>query len=159
MKTSHLIDIRTITSDGPTVHLTATPAERQELQERFDVPRIDRLELTGTFGQDDFITFDGMLTADLERICVVTLNPFTTSMKKTVHVLFSDSDQDAEDNPDIDILPIQKGKIDLWHLLAEEFGLSLDPFPKSTDGWLDYRDPTDTEPTNPFAVLKKHLKK
>ena len=159
MKNKNIIDIRTITADGPTVEVSATPAECAELADRFRVPGIRSLRLTGCFGRDDLITFDGRLIADADRDCVVTLKRFTEHIDRSDHLIFAEDDQDVADDPETDILPIEKGKIDLAAVMAEEFGLALSPFPKSVDTFLDYRDPSDTAPDNPFAVLKNRFKK
>ena len=155
----NIIDIRTITSDGPTVEISATAAECTALADRFRVPRIRSLHFSGRFGRDDLITFDGHLTADVDRDCVVTLDRFTEHIDRPVHLLFSQNDKDIADDPETDILPIDRGKIDLMAVMAEEFGLALSPFPKSVDTFLDYRDPSDGTPDNPFAVLQDRFKK
>ena len=155
----NLIDVRTITADGPSVQVSATPAECTALADRFQVPALRKLTLTGCFGRDDLITFDGRLTADVDRDCVVTLKRFTEHIDRPVHLLFAESDQEVTDDPEVDILSIDRGKIDLMAVMAEEFGLALSPFPKSVDTFLDYRDPSDTTDSNPFSVLKDRFKK
>ena len=150
------IDIRTIDENGPKISFKATAAERQALAERFDIPAIYKLEVNGTFGYDDLITFDGEMRVSAQRECVVTLKPFTEETTNAIHLLFSENQKDT-DNPEEDILPIHKGKIDLFDVFSEEFGLALNPFPKSVDTYLDYHD-KENEKENPFAVLKNFKK-
>ncbi len=157
MTENRKIDIRTINENGPKISFKATDAERQALAERFDVPAIYKLEVNGTFGYDDLITFDGEMRLSLERECVITLKPFTEETTTPVHLLFSENQKDT-DNPEEDILPIHKGKIDLFEVFAEEFGLALNPFPKSVDTYLDYHDIEEDTKENPFSVLKKFKK-
>ena len=156
MTENRKIDIRTIDENGPKISFKATDAERQALAERFDIPAIYKLEVNGTFGYDDLITFDGEMRVSAQRECAITLKPFTEETITPVHLLFSENPKDT-DNPEEDILPIFKGKIDLFDVFAEEFGLALNPFPKSVDTYLDYHD-TEDEKENPFSVLKKFKK-
>lgn len=154
MTEKRTIDIRTIDENGPSVSFIATPAERDNLAKRFGVTQIHNFEVQGTFGYDDLITFDGKMIVSCERECIVTLKPFTEETTADIHLLFSENQKDT-DNPDEDILPVQKGKIDLFDVFAEEFGLNLNPFPKSVNTYLDYHDEDITEEKeNPFAVLK-----
>ena len=100
-----------------------------------------------------------VLEITAERMCVITLKPFIETTTHPVHLLFAPDTEAIEDTPEQDILPIHKGKINLFDVFAEEFGLSLNPFPKSVSDYGDYVDPTDQgQPNNPFAVLQK-LKK
>lgn len=155
-----LLDIRTITADGPRIQFTATQQERETIAKRFDIPEVLSLEVEGAFSYQDHITFDGVMTASAKRTCVSTLNLFTESTKTPVHLLFSESGKEESDNPDdADILPIQKGKINLFEVFSEEYGLSLNPFPKSIDTYCDYREESENTPkNNPFSILK-NLKK
>jgi len=152
------IDVRTITDTGPSIQFTATEAERKAIAERFDIPRLDKLEVTGHFGRDDLedmISFDGEMKTVAERECVITLQPFLEKASIQIHLLFSERPESDDSNPETDILPIHKGKIDLLDVFSEEFGLTLNPFPKSVQDYLDYHDPDDKPAENPFAVLKK----
>ena len=157
MSNQKIIDVRTITDDGPAIHFVATETERKDIAERFDISRLDKFEVTGCFGRDSvegLITFDGELETVAERECVVTLHLFSEKVSTPLHLLFSD--QSIEDNadPKIDIIPIYKGRIDLLNVFSEEFGLTLNPFPRSVDEYLDYHDPDDRPDENPFDVLK-----
>ena len=154
MMDNRKIDVRTITSDGPTIRFSAAAAECATIAERFDVPRLQVLDVQGTFAKDDLITFTGQMHVVAERTCVATLKPFIEDRTIPVHLLFSESPKDT-DNPEEDILPIKHGKIDLLDVFAEEFGLTLNPFPKSTTGYTDYIDPNGQDSESPFAVLKK----
>ena len=146
------IDVRTIDENGPKISFKATEAERKSLAERFDVPCIHKLEVNGIFGYDDLITFDGEMIVSAQRECVVTLKPLIEETITDIHLLFSENAKDT-DNPEEDILPIHKGKIDLFEVFSEEFGLALNPFPKSVNTYLDYQDKEEVKKENPFAAL------
>ena len=154
-----MIDIRTISESGPKISFRATPVERRDLATRFDLPTLHDLSVTGSFSRDeDTIAFRGTMHFSAERICGITLKPFTETADYPLDLIFADDPDKAPDDLSADIFPIQKGKIDLLSTFSELLGLNLNPFPKSVDTYLDYQDPTDTAPANPFAVLKK-LKK
>ena len=154
MQQKRIIDVRTVTKDGPEVRFIATDTEKKEMAERFGLTKIETFEVDGRFGFDDMITFDGKLSAIAERTCVATLKPFMEKTQAQIHLLFSDKAVENND-PDIDILPIVKGKINLFEVFSEEFGLALNPFPKSTNTYLDYYDTSSDKVESPFAVLKK----
>ena len=156
---TRFIDVRTISETGPEVHFRATPAERKELAERFDLPALQDLSVEGAFSRDEeMITFQGTMKMQAERICGVTLKPFTEKAEYPLDLCFSQNPDEDKDDLTVDIFPIQKGKIDLMGTFSELLGLNLNPFPKSVDTYLDYQDPTDSGKENPFSVLKK-LKK
>ena len=156
---TRLIDVRTISETGPKVHFLATPAEKKELAARFDIPCLHDLVVDGTFARDDdAITFSGTMKTSAERICGVTLKPFTERAEYPLDLIFSQNPDEEKDDIAADIFPIHKGKIDLLSTFSELLGLNLNPFPKSVNTYLDYTDTADTPDENPFAVLKK-LKK
>lgn len=156
-----LIDVRTITEDGIDWQMQADEQERNEIAMRFEVPKIISLRAEGRLTRGDMIALDGVIYAEAERICVATMKPFVEKTETPIHLLFSEKiDEQISDDPeDETILPIIRGKIDLTETIAEEFGLTLNPFPKSISGYCDYHDPEDNDAKeSPFAVLKK-LKK
>ena len=156
---SRLIDIRTISETGPQISFRATAAEKKEIADRFDILCLNDLTVNGSFSRDeDLITFLGIMKISAERICSVTLKPFTEHSEYPLDLIFSHHPDEEKDDISADIFPIQKGKIDLLSTFSELVGLNLTPFPKSVDTYLDYKDTMDTEKDNPFAVLKK-LKK
>ena len=154
-----MIDVRTISPTGPEVHFRATAAERKELAERFDIPALHKMNVDGSFsGDEDTIAFTGTMKISADRVCGVTLKKFTETAEYPLDLIFSENPDNEKDDITADIFPIQKGKIDLMATFGELLGLNLNPFPKSVDTYLDYRDATDDKPDSPFAVLKK-LKK
>ena len=87
MTNTRIIDTRTITADGPMIDFQATDAEKKELEKRFDVSHLNSFSVSGRFGYDDLITFDGKMTITAERVCVVTLKPFTETSEHEIHLL------------------------------------------------------------------------
>jgi len=159
MTKNRLIDVRTITDEGPAIHFVATDSEKKEIARRFDIPTLLELQVNGAFTRDDLIFFTGKMRARADRVCSVTLNSFAEKTDVPVHIAFSEIETDTDNPEDVDIFPITKGKIDLFDTFSEVFGLNLNPFPKSVSQYLDYTDPGDSERVSPFAVLKKIKKK
>jgi len=159
MKNDRLIDVRTITDDGPVVHFLATDLEKEEIARRFDIPFLRELRVEGSFSRDDLIFFTGQMFARADRICSVTLNSFTEKTDMPVQIAFSENESETDDPGEVDIFPIVKGKINLFEAFSEVFGLNLNPFPKSVPEYLDYTDPNDLDRESPFAALKKLKKK
>ena len=156
---TRMIDVRTISPTGPEIHFRATAAEKKVLAERFDLPALHELNVDGSFsGDEDTIAFTGVMKMSADRICGITLKKFTETAEYPLDLIFSDNPDDEKEDITADIFPIQKGKIDLMATFGELLGLNLNPFPKSVDTYLDYRDTADDKLENPFSVLKK-LKK
>ena len=158
MKQNNIIDVRIISDEKLPIEFCATDKEKNELENRFEIPKIIDFQVQGFFIRDDQIEFQGHMQALMDRICVSTLEKFQEKMETDIHLFFSETATGNEDwNIDEEIvLPIKQGKINLFDVFSEEFGVNLNPFPKSTNSYLDYRDPNDTdEKENPFSVLKK----
>ncbi len=157
---NQLVDIRTIGTEGKNVSLTATKDDRNTLAERFGVPAIHNLSVNGRlFWENDAIVFDGVIHTDLDQICVVSLEPFRREYTYPCRVLFSEGgDTDASSfDADADVVEvIERGKINLGSVIAEEFGVHLENFPKKEETYFDYReDDSDADSgDNPFAALK-----
>jgi len=158
MTNTRLIDVRTISENGPTISFTATPAECRQIAERFEIPCVHSLTVQGSFAWEDMITFTGKMKVAADRICGVTLKPFLEKAEHDLDLIFTEKPDELPDDLMADIFPIKKGKIDLVETFSELVGLNLNPFPKSVSDYMDYRDPADIGTENPFAVLKK-LKK
>ncbi len=160
--------VRAIPTQGLVMALTATPAECAALARRFHVPRVLGLTASVRIVPGDRIRIDGDLTADMRRECVVSLEPFDQTLRASFSVFYAEQNADAPDESDFDIMndepveAIQNGRIDLGALIAEQFGLHLDPFPRKPGAVLTYQNTdntTDDDTHHPFADLKKRLKK
>jgi uncharacterized metal-binding protein YceD (DUF177 family) len=157
------IPVRSVTGEGRAIELDASAEERAALATRFGLVSIDRLvaQLDLRRVEGDLIRVTGWVEADLVQTCVVSLEPFPTTVRDEVEGLFGESaveaavpeeewlDPEAEDLPE----PIVDGVIDLGELAAQHLSLSLDPHPRKPDAALD-RGLLDEEPEGPFAALK-----
>lgn len=161
----HLIDARTIQEKPQHFLLTATAAERQALAQEFDVPDILSLTADILLFRDDIIHLEGSIQAEIKQQCVVTNEIFSTALDNSFVVFFTEggtipSDEVVLNLDEEPIEPLTKGKINLWEVLREQFGLALPLFPKKTQTPFEYHDPQNTQDddtgTHPFSALK-HL--
>ena len=149
----------------------ATPAECAALARDCDIPGIDalsaafRIRREGTAG----LHVTGTVSGRVRRVCVVSLDEFTSDVAEPVEVRFAPEaeveelataraarpggdDEDLEDLPD----PIVNGRVDLGSLAAEILVLGLDPYPRKPG--VAFADPApdvaEEVDASPFAALK-----
>ena len=162
------IDVRTITNKGNTIHFEADTAECAALAERFNLPQVLSLKADLNVRRAGLIVLEGSFCARLIQTCVVSLENFETTLEVPFKVFF-DPALKKENNQIIDIdigdeeaEPVQNGMIDAGAVVAEQFGLHLDLFPKKTKEIFVYEDPLSPEEEqqrHPFCVLKNLIKK
>ncbi len=121
---------------GVDVKIEATDLERVSIAADFGLAEVR--SLTAAFrltGKPDRIKVAGRIKADIQQICVVSLEPFDSIVEETIEVLFvaenrrkpkNDMDESAENEPD----PIVNGQIDLGAVACEFMALGLDPYPR-----------------------------
>ena len=141
---SHKIKVDPWPEDGIVIDLVATPAEREALKARFDL--VDLPSLRASMGMEKKVTelvLAGTIEAVVAQSCVVTLKPVTTSLdvpierhyrQRDVHekmIAAGDASNIDEEEIDIDIL--DGDEIDVGEVIAEEFYLALDPYPRTDD--------------------------
>lgn len=112
----------------------------------------------------DGVEITGRLSARVEQICSVSLDPFEQPLEGEIDVRAVpagspqaqpaeggeiDYDPDAPDPPDV----LAGDAIDLAAYVVEHLALEIDPFPRKPGAAFDYTG--DPEPESPFAVLKK----
>lgn len=132
--------VQSLPKGGQAVTFSASEAERAALAAFLDLPSVESLEA-------DFLLrparggvhVTGTVRASLHQACVVTLEPFPTTVEEEVDVRYAPPEAlgpvtakeverrlDEEDPPE----PLTGGAIDLGALAAETVALGLDPFPR-----------------------------
>lgn len=170
---SHKVKVDPWPEDGIVIDLVATSAEREALKERFDL--VDLPSLHASLGMEKKVmelVLAGTIEAVVAQTCVVTLKPVTTSLEvpierhyrhRDVHekMIASGDASDIEEEVDIDIL--DGDEIDIGDVIAEEFYLALDPYPRTADAdrvLEEFKEKTDQapdqRPENPFEKLRRH---
>ena len=102
----------------------------------------------------EMVRIKGKIMALTRRQCVISLENFDEKMNETFEVLYADHPP-AESDEIVD--QIDKGRIHLGEVVAEQYGLALNPFPKKPGVPNPYMEP-EQEKQHPFANLKKILK-
>ena len=153
--------------------IDAKPQELEALARRFDLQALESLGADlKLFWRGEEVVVEGTLQAEVVQRCVVSLAPvpaFVTSGFTLVYRERAEVDGQPEEEIDPDIeedLPEPFGPegIDLGDAAAQQFSLSLDPYPRHPDAELERtqwgkpaqagEDEESEEARNPFAVLK-----
>ena len=110
----------------------------------------------------DGVEINARITADLTRLCGVSLEPFDVAIDERVRIRIVPTgspnapapesaevivDLEGDDPPDEAI----DGVIDLTAYVVESLALALDPFPRKPGAV--FTQPESTGPISPFAVL------
>ncbi len=136
--------------------LEADETQRARLAERFSIPALESVNARLEAYREDSgdVVVSGSLEATAQQVCVVTLEPFPTSVEAAFRRRYTASPIDPElpEQPDEDTEPLTP-ELDLGELVAQEFGLALDPYPRAPGATLDSRYREDGE--SPFAVLRQ----
>ena len=151
---SRWVAVHDLPDDGADVTVEATPEDREALARAYGLPAVHSLR--GSFhlaGSQRGVEVTGAIEAEIDQICVVTLEPFTTRMREEVEVDYTEPGIPAPDGEDA-LDEIVGGRIDLGALTAEFLALGLDPYPRKPGVDFAYQAP-EAERDTPFAALGK----
>lgn len=184
LSVSSLIDPLTLGAQPTFVSLTLPEKDLIFLAEMVALPHISYL--SGSFKltliSKDMVRVEGEIKAEFQNLCVVTLEPFESSLQETVDIRFASPEKIhtlkekeeetnephhtgydknslmahssmASDSWDT-LEPFQEGKIDLIDLIYQTFCLHLDPYPKKPGAVFVNVEEEKSEKDSPFAVLK-----
>ena len=150
------VDVVVAGLQAPTKYiLEASDKELKALAKRFEVEKVHSLNANLTVYPVDIVRVQGKLKALTSRQCVISLDNFDEKMDEEFEVLYADNPP-VESDEIIDT--IDKGRIHLGEIIAEQYGLSLNPFPKKPGIKNPYKEEVSEETQKPFANLKKILK-
>ena len=137
----------------------ANPAQCVKIATRFDIPKVENLIAhVNAIIDGDLIRVSGHIKAKLERVCVVSLEPCDELLDFDFEALFAEHIPLLKDGEmDDDVEPIDRGRLDIFEIVAEQIGLNMNPFPHKTGVCGDYIEENITN--RPFANLKKLIKK
>jgi len=163
---SRPLDVTRVPPQGSTERILAEPAECAALAARFGLPAIHNLaaELKVSRWRGEGLRIEGRFSADLDQICVVSLEAFRSTLSDTFESYFLPAGRKAgKDEAAIeegDAEPFEDGVIDMGEAVAEAMALALDPYPKKPGiSFEDIVEDTDSsQEQNPFAGLSQ-LKK
>jgi uncharacterized metal-binding protein YceD (DUF177 family) len=165
---SRVITIARISQKGTEERLEAKPAERAALAERFDLIEIPALkaEIMLIQGPQQTIAATGLIEAEVIQRCVVTLEPISSRLAIDVDVTFAPQEANLnidkafkEMGLDDDFEFFSGGKIDIGELVAQQLGVSIDPYPRKANAALVVAEfGGKDEKRRPFAKLSAALK-
>jgi uncharacterized metal-binding protein YceD (DUF177 family) len=162
-RTPHIEFSRPLQTDrvpraGSTEKLKAEPEELQALAKRMKVPAIHALsaEIRATPWRGGGIKLEGHITADLEQVSVISLEPFRETVSVPLTRYFLPAGAVAENADEDDADPIENGWIDLGEVASETLALDLDPYPrKPGEAFSEHieDDGAAEKAPSPFAIL------
>ena len=143
---------------GTTRELTATPQECAALAKRFALEALPMLSATVSITprRGGGFLAEGRLKARARRVCVVSLEVFTEATDHAFLLHFvtearlSES-MDADESETPDEVVYDGTTLDLGEAIAEEYALTLAPYPRKPGAKLP--EMAD-EVSSPFAALK-----
>ncbi|NQW09303.1 MAG: DUF177 domain-containing protein [Alphaproteobacteria bacterium] len=150
------------------LELVSGAEERAALIERFDLidlPALAASLVVRKRTDTGWITVTGSVRATVVQTCIVTLEPVEAVLETELEELFDAAAEPDMVEIDIDPLadvpePLVDGRLDLGELVAQAFGLALDPYPRASGAaWPEtVSDPTDapvdrTIEASPFGKL------
>ncbi len=176
---SRPIDVEKMPADGAHHDIEARPEECEAIAAALNLPAVSflRASLDVTPGPQGRVHVGGKVTAQITQVCVVSLDPFESTIEQPVDLAFapvapSESESarpshrrrvepeakivaavDEDDPPD----PIIGGRIDLGAVAVEFLALSLDFYPRKpgvhfTDVLIGESEP---ERRSAFAALER----
>jgi uncharacterized metal-binding protein YceD (DUF177 family) len=129
----------TIGTGETEVIVTAEPAERTALAERFGLLALESLEARYAVRREAAgIRATGHLSARVTQACVASHAPVPASVEEDFDLRFLPEPEDGGDEVELseeecDTIFYTGGAIDLGEAAAETLALALDPFPRSPD--------------------------
>ena len=114
--------------------IEADAGERAALASRLRIPAIASFTCRFVLAapRQGQIGAEAELRAELTRTCVVSLEPFETTVRERFALRFVPEglEQDDPDPDSLDELPYAGDMIDLGETAAEQLALALDPYPR-----------------------------
>ncbi len=159
----HLLKVASVPRTGQNVVLKASAEVLEKIALDIGIPALSRLEAHFLVvpSRNGSVSVKGRVSADLEQLCVVSMEPFQAQVLEIVDLRYLDEEKlstptkqevertlEDEDPPE----PLVGGVIDLGALAVEFVAMALDPFPRKPDAMLAVADESE-KPQSPFAVL------
>lgn len=161
---SHPLTLTDLNNKPVTITLEANAEERAAIAARLKLPAVHAFTARLTVRRSGSrVRVTGEFEADAERVCVVSLEPFRTSIADTIDEEFFLSDEpealEIDLDPDDVMAESLSGEtLDLGELVIQNLSLALDPHPRA-DGAkladLEYEERQFGEKAHPFSALAK----
>ncbi len=143
--------------EGMDVIVEANEAERAAVAARMGLVSIGLLTCSFDLRRPiaGEIAATGTLRAEVVQTCVVSLEPFATSLVEDFEVRFVPEGTESEelDLEAVDEVPYAAGVLDLGEATSEQLALALDPFPRKPGAELP--EDAGKAAEGPFAALQR----
>jgi uncharacterized metal-binding protein YceD (DUF177 family) len=136
--------------------IAASEAERAALAKRFSLVSLDRLEAAVELAHESggTVLLTAEFFAEFAQECVVSLEPVAGSVQASFTLRYgppeAEPETESEDDPAFE--PLTGEAIDIGEAVAQEFSLSLPPFPRAPGAVIEDAPP-ELEGEGPFAAL------
>lgn len=164
---SRPVDIDRVGNAEVVQDIAATAEECAALARRFNILAIDRLEARIRLRRargGSVLRLSASIRADAVQACVVTLEPVPGHVETEFTTLYGDGGTggegiDIDPDSETSLEPWPEGPLDIGEVVAQEFALALEPYPRAPGvvldaSWSPPEPPVDSpEKVNPFAVL------
>ena len=149
------VDIDGLGGEVKTFDLCATGNQAAAIAARFEIPQLKTLNARIKVHRvpEGDVLVSGAIEALAQQICVVTLEPFETRVETDFRRRYAGRSDIPEELAELEDVEPLTPSIDLGELVAQEFGLALDPYPRAPGAALDQGNRDDGE--SPFAVLRE----
>ena len=136
--------------------IAATAEERAALAARFGLLALDRLEARVVLERcpGDTILLTAAFDAAFTQECVISLEPVAGAVSEQFTLRYGPPEAEIDDSADEPAFePLEDDAIDVGEAVAQEFSLSLPPFPHLPDAVMEFEETEGDE--GPFAVLRR----
>ena len=160
---ARLVSLASIGNAERSIIIEVTVGEREALARRFGLESLDRMIASATIWRlnDGAVRLRIAFAADVVQHCVATLEPIEARVEGEEDILLvrpgANSVEVEIDPTDDEPEPLLGETLDIGEVVAEQFGLALDPYPRKTG--VEFR--VDTARSNdgddrgsPFEVLR-----
>lgn len=142
---SRLIRIAELGNRELTLELVADPAQRAALAARFGLVALTSLRAVARlkWGRGSvLLRLTGHLQAELIQNCVVTLEPFSSTIEEKFSLLYrpqTDQSEGAGEAPygEDEAETLDSDSLDVGEAVAEELALAIEPYPRNPGADLD----------------------
>jgi uncharacterized metal-binding protein YceD (DUF177 family) len=158
-----------IPAAGLTQTLDADAPARKRLAARFDLIDLPRLHADLTVQSaraGRAIQVKGRVSAEVVQKCGVTGEPVPDRVENDIDVLYTSEDDEESpqtfiDPTAVEIEPIEGGVIDLGELVAQHFGIALNPYPRKPGAVFesDAKEGQEVARNSPLAKIAELTKK
>jgi uncharacterized metal-binding protein YceD (DUF177 family) len=135
----------------------ANEAERAALAKRFALVSLDHLEATVelTLERGGTILLTAEFSAGFAQECVISLDPVAGSVQASFSLRYGPPEAEPETESDEEpaFEPLTGDAVDIGEAVAQEFSLSLPPFPRAPDAIIE-ESPSELA-DGPFSPLGK----